>query len=403
MIGRKQAWTVAIVASLTMAVSYADRQALAVLAPTVTKQLAISETAYGWLLSAFSFAYMVGAPLAGRWIDHVGARLGLTIAVLVWSAVAGLHALVPGLVGLLVLRILLGLAEAPSFPGAAQTVQRVLAPPDRPRGFGVLFIGSSIGAMLVPPLAGWLEHVGGFRLAFVGTALVGLCWLPAWFWVSRPAEVQIAMARPAGEAAVHPGVWRLLMLPAVQRGLLVVLAASPMMSYALNWSSKYLAAVFGSSQQDIGRLLWLPALLYDLGTLGFGHLASRQLGRSGLAGPPPRALLASALACALAVALLPMTATPWQAVLLVGLAMAGGGGLFALTTADMLARVPQGAVSATSGLAAAAQSIAYIVASPLIGWGVTRVQHHGVVGALALWLLPGCLIWIFWVPPKRVL
>ena len=151
-LSRRQAWFVALVATLTMAVSYADRQALAVLAPTVTRALAMSEQTYGWLLSAFSLAYMLGAPLAGRWIDRVGARRGLVASVLIWSAVAALHALVPGVAVLFVLRIALGLAESPSFPGAAQTVQRVLPIADRPRGFGVLFVGSSLGAMVVPPL-----------------------------------------------------------------------------------------------------------------------------------------------------------------------------------------------------------------------------------------------------------
>src|SRR5579884_3857605 len=80
-----------------MAISYIDRQTLAVLAPTVTSALHISEEGYGWLASAFSIAYLVGAPLAGLWIDRVGARRGLLAAVLLWSAVAALHAAVPAL------------------------------------------------------------------------------------------------------------------------------------------------------------------------------------------------------------------------------------------------------------------------------------------------------------------
>ena len=103
-----------------------DRQTLAVLAPTVTQALGISEQNYGWLASAFSIAYLVGAPLAGRMIDAVGARRGLLGAVVVWSIVAALHALAPGFAVLFALRIALGLAEAPSFPGAAQTVHRAL-------------------------------------------------------------------------------------------------------------------------------------------------------------------------------------------------------------------------------------------------------------------------------------
>src|SRR4051812_20187760 len=106
-LSRRAAWALALVATLTMAVSYVDRQTLAVLSPTVTKALAISDEQYGWLVSAFSVAYLVGAPIAGRMIDGIGARRGLLGAVLVWSFVAALHALAPGLGVLFGLRIAL--------------------------------------------------------------------------------------------------------------------------------------------------------------------------------------------------------------------------------------------------------------------------------------------------------
>src|SRR5262245_53696994 len=148
-----------------MAVSYVDRQTLAVLAPTVTRVLGISEPEYGFLISAFSIAYLVGAPLSGRLIDAVGARRGLLGAVLIWSLVAAVHALAPGFGVLFALRIALGLAEAPSFPGAAQTIHRALPPAEQARGFGVLFTGSSFGAMVAPPLATFIEARLGWRWA----------------------------------------------------------------------------------------------------------------------------------------------------------------------------------------------------------------------------------------------
>src|SRR5689334_14910251 len=96
-LSRRQAWTVAIVATLTMTVSYIDRATLGVLAPTVTKALDISEAEYGWLAAAFSIAYLVSTPLAGWWIDRIGARRGLLGSVAVWSVVAALHAIAPSL------------------------------------------------------------------------------------------------------------------------------------------------------------------------------------------------------------------------------------------------------------------------------------------------------------------
>lgn len=397
-----QSWLIAGIATLTMAVSYADRQVLAVLAPTVQRQLHISDTMYGWLLSAFSLAYLVGAPLAGRWIDQIGARRGLTWSVLIWSGIAALHALVPGLAVLFVLRIALGLAEAPSFPGAAQTVHRVLSPEDRPRGFGLLFVGSSLGAMVVPPLATALDHRFGFRMAFVGTAIIGLAWLPVWRRMTRALSIQTLLGgapRTAGQD--NASIWTSLRHPALIRGVLVVLAAAPLMSYSLNWSSKYLVETFHIALVEAGHRLWLPPLLYDLGSIGFGAAASAQLRRGGTASGPPRLLVICSFVLACGLALVPHAPTPWIATALIGVAIAGGGGLFALSTADMLSRIPASAVSTCAGLAAAAQSVAYIVASPLIGNGVQFYGHAPTQGALCLWLLPGCAAWLLWRPPPR--
>src|SRR4051812_1824430 len=189
MLSRRVAWSVALVATLTMTVSYVDRQTFAVLAPKVTEALGISETGYGWLASAFSIAYLVSTPIAGWLIDRTGARRGLVGAVLTWSTIAALHALVPSFAVLFVLRIALGLAEGPSFPGAAQTVQRVLEPAERARGFGLLFTGSSIGAMIAPPIAAHLYGAFGWRIAFLGTAIVGLAWVPAWLFLTGRRDV----------------------------------------------------------------------------------------------------------------------------------------------------------------------------------------------------------------------
>jgi ACS family hexuronate transporter-like MFS transporter len=402
--GSLQTWTLALVATLTMAVSYADRQAFAVLAPAITRALNIDDTAYGWLLSSFSFAYLIGAPLGGRLIDRVGPRRGLTAAVLVWSGVAALHAFVPGLAVLFVLRISLGLAEAPSFPGAAKVIHLVLPAVERPRGFGLLFIGSSLGAMVVAPLSTALEHRYGFRLALLCTAVVGLGWLPLWIAVTTPATARAALDSTAApsKGPERAGIATMLRHPALLRAVLVILATSPTMSYGLNWSSKYLVAVFHLPLQEAGQMLWLPPVLYDIGSLGFGFAASAQLRRLGHSAPPPQALVAVACALATSLALLPFISSPWAATVIIGFALAGGGGLFALTTADLLARVPANAVSTCAGLTAAAQSVAYIVASPMIGWGVQHQSHAFDQRGLAGWLLPGCVAWLLWTPPSRV-
>lgn len=393
-------WALALTATFTMAVSYIDRQTLAVLAPVVTRTLAISDASYGWLLSAFSVAYLIGAPLAGRLIDSIGARRGLLGAVVVWSAVAALHAVVPGFATLFLLRIALGLAEAPSFPGAVQTVHRALPPADRARGMGILFTGSSFGAMLAPPIAVFLEARWGFRVAFLCTAAAGLIWVPVWLAVAwNPAARRVLDAREP-RVTKRVSMRHLALHPAVLRGVAVVFASAPMMSFALNWASKYLVQAYGLTQSDVGRYLWIPPALYDIGAIGFGHFASVRARRRRNDGDPPRVLFAMAAVLTTSLALMPLGGTPLAAILIAGIALAGSGGLFALFTADVLARVPRFAVSTAGGIIASAQSIAYIVASPIIGRTVqTTGSYTWIIIGLGLWVIPGSVLWLLWSPP----
>ncbi len=399
-LSRRRAWALTLVATFTMAVSYIDRQTLAVLAPTVTRALRISDASYGDLASAFSLAYLLGAPLAGRFIDRVGARRGLLGAVLTWSVVAGLHALVPGFGALFVLRIALGFAESPSFPGAAQTVHRALPTAERARGFGVLFTGSSIGAMIAPPVATWIEHRHGWRVAFLVTAIAGLVWVPVWLATAFRPDARRALDRAETPTEPVSPFWEVALHPAVLRAVVVVIAAAPAIAFVLLWGAKYLVRDYGLAQSDVGRYLWLPPLFFDLGALAFGDLASRRALRRGLDGTPDRALVGVAAVMAAMVGFMHQPSGPWGTMLIAAVAMAGGGALFALVTSDMLARVPPGAVSTAGGVAAAAQSLAYIVANPLIGRAVQHDGHYrAVVVALGAWVVPGCVAWVLWKPP----
>jgi predicted MFS family arabinose efflux permease len=396
---RLPAWALALTATLTMTVSYIDRQTLAAIAPSVQKGLGFDDQAYGNLGIAFAVAYLVGAPIAGRLVDLVGARRGLPGAVLVWSAVAALHALAPGFGALFAMRILLGLAEAPSFPAAAQTVHRALPPKDHARGFGLLFTGSSIGGAIAPPLATWIADRFGFRAAFLGTALVGLSWVPLWLLLSSPARARAALDRSHAKAGAPViGTLALARHPALMRNMLVVLASAPILTLIFQWGTKYLVHDHHLTQRQAGNLLWAPPLLFDLGAVCFGHLASRAQVRG--ADGVPRWLLAAAGVIALAGGLAPFASTPELSVVALCATMVGCGGLYALPMADMAARVPPGVLSSGGGLLAATQSVAQIVTNYLMGPSVKQTGSYTLaLVALSLWIVPGCLGWLAWRPP----
>jgi MFS transporter, ACS family, hexuronate transporter len=395
-----RAWAVTITATLVMAVSYVDRQTLAALSPTVREALHINHAEYGWLTGAFSLAYLAIAPISGSLIDRIGCRMGLVVAVLVWSVVSGLHALVPTFAALFVLRIALGMAESPSFPGAAQAVRRALPVHRRSAGFGLLFTGGSLGATISAPLAVGILKYGSWRMAFVGTAIVGLVWIPLWLLVtgSRATRDALAVAPPDPLAAEPAEPWhRLIRDPAVIRGLLLILASAPALSFILNWLPQYLVAEQHLTQMTLAGYVWVPMLFYDLGAVGFGALASVRERTPARAHVSHRGLVAIAGVGCATIALMPLADGPWAAVLIASVAGAGGGGLYALLTADMLGRVAPSRVSIAGGLCAAAQSLAYVVANPLVGASVDRTGRYTVaLIALGAVVAPGAVAWMLW-------
>jgi ACS family hexuronate transporter-like MFS transporter len=272
---RAEAWSLAAVTTLAMSLSYVDRQTLSVLAPTITRALGISDVGYGWLGSAFSFAYLAGGPLAGLWIDRVGARRGLLRAVMAWSAVAALQAAAPGLGALVAVRLALGLAESPTFPGGVQVVQRGLAEEDRARGMSLLFVGMAVGGMLAPPIANGIAARFGWRAAFLGTAALAAAWTPLWLAVTSRRRVR-ALLDDAGETVARPSMLATAGHPAMVRGIVGLLAIVPASAFAMAWESKFYVRQFGLTQKGLTGYLVASAVAYDVGALLFGDLAARR-------------------------------------------------------------------------------------------------------------------------------
>jgi ACS family hexuronate transporter-like MFS transporter len=395
-LARRHAWAIALVATLAMSVSYTDRQVVAAIATSVKGALHIDREHFGYLASAFSLAYLVMAPIAGAIVDRVGARRGLVGAVVAWSIVAAAQAIAPGFGVLFALRIALGVAEAPSFPAAAQSVRRALPVSDRSAAFGLVFTGSSIGAAIAGTVAPLLDAQFGWRAAFVATAAMGLLWLPLWSAVTSAPAARDALAKPDAAATTTddaPPRASLANNAAVLRALLLVLASAPTVMFVLLWFPQYLEEIRHVPKGGTSHFLWLPPLMFDVGALTFGALASRRdvHGRSIAPLVVTAALLASTLA------LVPCAPGPWTVAFFGGLSMAGGGALYALLTADMIARIHPAHVSTAGGLTAAAQSLTYIVLNPVIGHYADRTHSFdAVLVTLGAIVLPGALAWVAW-------
>lgn len=246
-------------------ISYLDRHTLAVLAPTILRETHLTTEQYGWIIGAFSWAYMLGSPLWGMWLDQFGLRRGMTVAVGIWTTASTAHAFLTGAGSFALARGLLGFGEGATFPGGLRTAVETLPPAKRSRGMALAYSGGSLGAILTPLLITPVAMAYGWRGAFLVTGGVGALWLLAWIVLGPRLPVRQAQLVSAPGELVRP-----LFALAFGYGLCAIPLA--LILYA---SPIYLSRVLGLSQGELGRVLWVPPLGWEVGYFFWGWMFDR--------------------------------------------------------------------------------------------------------------------------------
>lgn len=175
-------WVVVALLFFATTINYIDRQVIGLLKPYIQEDLQWSETDYGYIVTAFQIAYAIGMLACGRLLDKVGSKLGYSIAIIVWSIGATLHAAVRSVVGFGFARAVLGLGEAGNFPAAVKTIAEWFPKKDRAYATGLFNSGSTIGAIIAPIIVVGITLQWGWRWAFIITGLLGFVWVVAW-WI----------------------------------------------------------------------------------------------------------------------------------------------------------------------------------------------------------------------------
>jgi ACS family hexuronate transporter-like MFS transporter len=297
-------WVVLAVFVLSTTINYLDRQTLAALAPAIQREFGLSDTQYGLIVSYFSFPYAIVAPFAGLLVDRIGLNRAVTLAVGVWSCAGIATGFTSGLGGMIACRALLGIAEAAGIPSAGKAIVTYAKAGERAVGHAMNQAAVSLGMILAPPLATfiWLRY--GWRPAFVVTGVLGLLWIPLWRAIGHQ-EPQAAGPATGIEPYRDRRLWAFVAANALN-GILY--------SLWTNWTTKYLATVFGLDLAAANRYAWIPPVFAMAGGFACGW-ASLRLTLRGI--PVVAARYRVCVACgvlALATLAIPLAGSPaWAA------------------------------------------------------------------------------------------
>lgn len=412
-------WLICSLLFFATTINYLDRQVVGYLKPILEKEFNWTETDYSYIVMAFTAAYAFGLLVFGRIIDRIGSKLGYTIAIILWSLAAVLHAVVKSSIGFAIARAGLGLGESGNFPSAIKTVTEWFPKKERALATGFFDSGSNIGAVLAPVVIPWLLGAFGWQMAFIFTGSLGFIWLVAWLFLfevpakhkklsaAERAYIQHDEEQESGEQPASVSWLQLFGLKQTWVFIIGKFFTDPIWYFFMFWLPSYFSSTF---HLDLKRPTPPLIIIYTaatVGALGGGYLSSVLIKRGWAVYKARKfSLLVSAL-MVLPIFASRYTQDIWLVVGLISLSIAGNAAWSAniyTVVSDMLPRRTVSSVIGIGGMAGAVGGVLF----PM-GVGVILDHYKAVnnitagyniififcsLSFLTAWLL------IHWLSPK---
>jgi sugar phosphate permease len=267
-------------------INYLDRATLAVANEYIRADLGLSLGQMGVLLSAFSWSYALCQLPVGALVDKVGPRWLLGAGLVVWSLAQAAGGLASTFGWFLLVRIALGIGEAPQFPAAARVVSNWF--PARARGTptGIFNSASPLGVALAPLLLPPLIAATSWHWAFFVTGALGIVAAVAWIAVYRdPVRADLSAAERAylevddAARATPPATfatWRALFRYRTTWGMMLGFSGSVYLNWVfLTWLPGYLRTERHMDLAQAGLAASVPFLCGFAGALVAGWASDR--------------------------------------------------------------------------------------------------------------------------------
>lgn len=409
---------------LITSINYADRATFSIAGEAAASELSLGAVETGFILSAFAWAYVLAQVPGGALLDRFGTKRVYVGAIAFWSVCTALQGFVgwlPGLgavTALFVMRFLVGLAEAPSFPGNARLVAAWF--PSRERGTASAIFNSAQYFSLVAfaPLMGWLVHEFHWRAVFWVMGALGLvAALIFKIFIHGPdrhpginaAELdliregggEIAMERrePVGTRTFTWHNVRQLLANRMLLGIYLGQYCINVLTYFfVTWFPIYLVKERGLNILEAGVAAAVPAICGFVGGLAGGVMSDRILARTGNVDRARKLPLVVGMALATLILGCVWVDAEWLVIALMSLAFFGKG-IASLGWAVMADVAPRRLAGLSGGVFNMFGNTAGIVTPIVVGfivagtgsfdWALAFVALHCVVTIIAYTVIVG--------------
>ena len=395
-----QRWVVLFLLATGVLIAFIDRTSIssALADTTFISHFGLSDVDRGWLNSAFFWSYgLVQIPM-GWVVDRYGVKVPYTICFVLWCIATALTGLTNIFATLLLMRLLVGAAEAVVMPASYRWIRNNFSERQNGTAVGIFAMGNKFGPAIGAPVAAWLIVNYDWRTMFILTGAVGLVWLVPWMFTVRndwPNAQERASAK--GKPAVVT-MSAILKSPLVWGAMIVNFCYGYFTFYCMTWMPAYLVEERGLSLKESGLYTFFSFAGIAIVAVIAGWAADKIIARGGDPVFVRKAFVIAGFIGACTVMLGASAPTLnmalfWNVFSLsfLGLATANNLALCRLTL------IPKPAVGLVTGVQQVATSLAGGVAASLSGWLLHVSGGYDlpmmvifvflIIGAVATWAL----------------
>lgn len=268
----RRRWFIISVIFLAIVFNYYDRQIVSILKPMLKEEYNLGDDGYAMVLNVFTIFYALMYPVAGWLVDKFGERKVMLGGIIGWSLACFGGGLSKTYGSFLFFRGMLGAAEPTNFPAQLKVVTVWFSGKLRATANSLCVAGSSIGAIIAPPMVAWLAMKYDFHTVFIIAGIIGFIIALLWFliYTEPPAEIVQEVINESAEKDTKSGfTWGQLWSTQSLWGILIIrFVSDPVWYFCLFWLPGYLQEESGLTLAQIGMFGWIPFLVADLGAIG---------------------------------------------------------------------------------------------------------------------------------------